>query len=157
MVSHLSALVSRSQFWTQTNKGDKWVSVWAAQTCSASCHWHCHLWLLCDNSLKFSCIWAGEMAHRVRALTTLPMVLSSNPSNHMVAHNHLWWDLTPSSGVSENSYSVLMYNNKSIFGQERTGSEQSWLKQAEVLNSIPNNHMKAYNHLYSYSVLIYIK
>jgi hypothetical protein len=24
-------------------------------------------------------------------------------------------------------------------------------------NSIPNNHMKAHNHLYSYSVLTYIK
>jgi hypothetical protein len=32
---------------------------------------------------------AGEMAQRVRALTALPEVLSSNPSNHMVAHNHL--------------------------------------------------------------------
>ena len=32
---------------------------------------------------------AGEMAQRLRALTTLPKVLSSNPSNYMVAHNHL--------------------------------------------------------------------
>ena len=30
---------------------------------------------------------AGEMAQRLRALTDLPEVLSSNPSNHMVAHN----------------------------------------------------------------------
>jgi hypothetical protein len=29
------------------------------------------------------------MAPRLRALTTLPEVLSSIPSNHMVAHNHL--------------------------------------------------------------------
>jgi hypothetical protein len=29
---------------------------------------------------------AGEMAHQLRALTALPEVLSSNPSNHMVAH-----------------------------------------------------------------------
>jgi hypothetical protein len=36
---------------------------------------------------KSSCR-AGEMAQRVRALTVLPKVLSSNPSNHMVAHNH---------------------------------------------------------------------
>jgi hypothetical protein len=28
----------------------------------------------------------------------------------MVAHNHLQQDLTPSSGVSEDSYSVLTYN-----------------------------------------------
>jgi hypothetical protein len=32
---------------------------------------------------------AGEMAQWVRALTALPKVRSSNPSNHMVAHNHL--------------------------------------------------------------------
>jgi hypothetical protein len=32
---------------------------------------------------------AGEMAQWLRALTVLPEVLSSNPSNHMVAHNHL--------------------------------------------------------------------
>ena len=31
---------------------------------------------------------AAEMAQRVRALTALLKVLSSNPSNHMVAHNH---------------------------------------------------------------------
>jgi hypothetical protein len=31
---------------------------------------------------------AGEMAKQVRALTALLKVLSSNPSNHMVAHNH---------------------------------------------------------------------
>ena len=43
------------------------------------------------------------MAQWLRALTALPEVLSSIPSNHMVAHNHLM----PSSGVSEDSYSVL--------------------------------------------------
>ena len=32
---------------------------------------------------------AREMAQRLRALTALPKVLSSNSSNHMVAHNHL--------------------------------------------------------------------
>jgi hypothetical protein len=32
---------------------------------------------------------AGGMAQQLRALTALPKVLSSNPSNHMVAHNHL--------------------------------------------------------------------
>ena len=53
---------------------------------------------------------AGEMAQRVRALTALPKVLSSNPSNHMVAHNHPQWDPMPSSGVSEGSYSMLTYN-----------------------------------------------
>jgi hypothetical protein len=34
-------------------------------------------------------LWAGEMAQWLRVLTTLPKVLSSNPSNHMVANNHL--------------------------------------------------------------------
>jgi hypothetical protein len=32
---------------------------------------------------------AGEMAQLIRVLTALPKVLSSNSSNHMVAHNHL--------------------------------------------------------------------
>jgi hypothetical protein len=30
-----------------------------------------------------------EMAQRLRALTALPKVPSLNPSNHMVAYNHL--------------------------------------------------------------------
>jgi hypothetical protein len=34
-------------------------------------------------------IGSGKIAQQVRALTALPKVLSSNPSNHMVAHNHL--------------------------------------------------------------------
>ena len=32
---------------------------------------------------------AGEMAQQLRALAAPPKVLSSIPSNHMVAHNHL--------------------------------------------------------------------
>ncbi|CAO2577662.1 ATP synthase F(0) complex subunit C1, mitochondrial, partial [Lemmus lemmus] len=32
---------------------------------------------------------AGETAQRLRALAALPKVLSSIPSNHVVAHNHL--------------------------------------------------------------------
>jgi hypothetical protein len=31
---------------------------------------------------------AGEIAQWLKALTALLKVLSSNPSNHMVAHNH---------------------------------------------------------------------
>jgi hypothetical protein len=38
---------------------------------------------------EIRCYWAGEMAQQLRALTALPEVLSSIPSNHMVAHNHL--------------------------------------------------------------------
>ena len=43
------------------------------------------------------------MAQQLRALTALLEVLSSIPSIHMVAYNHLYWDLMPSSGVSEES------------------------------------------------------
>jgi hypothetical protein len=32
---------------------------------------------------------AGEMARWLSTLTALPKVPSSNPSNHVVAHNHL--------------------------------------------------------------------
>ena len=42
---------------------------------------------------------AGEMAQRLRALAVLLEVLSSIPSNHIVAHSHLYWDLMPSSGM----------------------------------------------------------
>jgi hypothetical protein len=52
---------------------------------------------------------AGEMAQQLRALAVLPEVLSSIPSNHMVAHNHLQWDLIPSSGVSRD-INVLTLN-----------------------------------------------
>jgi hypothetical protein len=41
------------------------------------------------NYIKMLRIGTGEMAQWVRALTALTKVLSSNPSNHMVAHNHL--------------------------------------------------------------------
>jgi hypothetical protein len=40
-------------------------------------------------SLKVVYVRAGEMAQQLRALTALPEVLSSIPSNHMVAHNYL--------------------------------------------------------------------
>jgi hypothetical protein len=46
----------------------------------------------------------GEMAQRLRVLTALSEVLSWTPSNHMVAHNPV-----TSSGVSKDSYSVLLY------------------------------------------------
>jgi hypothetical protein len=49
------------------------------------------------------------MAQLLKALTALPEVLSSIPSNHMVVHNHLQWGLMPSSGMSEESNSVLIY------------------------------------------------
>jgi len=39
--------------------------------------------------LRSSLIGLREMAQWLRALTALPEVLSSNPSNHMAAHNHL--------------------------------------------------------------------
>jgi hypothetical protein len=41
-----------------------------------------------SNAIKKTESLAGEIAQQVRALTALPKVLSSNPSNHMVAHNH---------------------------------------------------------------------
>jgi hypothetical protein len=51
------------------------------------------------------------MAQGLRALPALPDVLSSIPSNHLVAHSHLSCDLTPSSGGSEDIDSILIYIN----------------------------------------------
>jgi hypothetical protein len=53
--------------------------------------------ILLIKSLKFS--GAGWMAQWFRALTAFPEVLSSISTTHLVAHNHLEWDLMPSSGV----------------------------------------------------------
>jgi hypothetical protein len=39
--------------------------------------------------VKSCLVGAGEMAQGLRTLTVLQEVLSSIPSNHMVAHNHL--------------------------------------------------------------------
>jgi hypothetical protein len=40
-----------------------------------------------DALMKVTFFGAGEMAQQLRALTAPPKVLSSNPRNHMVAHN----------------------------------------------------------------------
>jgi hypothetical protein len=45
--------------------------------------------MIWDFNLLKEVLWAREMTQWLRALTALPEVLSSNPSNHMVAHNHL--------------------------------------------------------------------
>jgi hypothetical protein len=42
-----------------------------------------------DVGIKGVIAGAGEMAQWLRGLTVLLEVLSSIPSNHMVAHNHL--------------------------------------------------------------------
>jgi hypothetical protein len=52
---------------------------------------------------------AGEVAQWLRVLTALSEFLSSIPSNHMVAYNHLKLDLMPFSSVSEDSYSTVVY------------------------------------------------
>ena len=49
------------------------------------------------------------MAQWLRAPTALSEVLSSNPSNHAVAHYHLQCYQMSLFGVSEDSYSVLVY------------------------------------------------
>ena len=59
---------------------------------------------------KNSLLGAGEMAQPLGALTALPYVLSSIPSNDMVIHNLLLWDLMLSSAVPKESNSVLTYN-----------------------------------------------
>jgi hypothetical protein len=59
--------------------------------------------LFCEN-IKSG---VGEMAQQLRALTALSEVLSSIPSNHMVASSP-----GPSSGVFEVSYSVLIKINR---------------------------------------------
>ena len=52
------------------------------------------------------------MAPQLRALVILPEVLSLIPSTHIVAHNHLQWDLMPFSPIQaymqiEHSYTQI--------------------------------------------------
>jgi hypothetical protein len=49
------------------------------------------------------------MAQWLSALTALPEVICSNPSNHMVAHNHLLWDPIHSSSVCLKTAAVYSY------------------------------------------------
>jgi hypothetical protein len=52
------------------------------------------------------------MAQPLRALTALSEVLSSIPSNDMMAHNHLKWDLMPSPSVCLKIATVYLYKFK---------------------------------------------
>ena len=71
----------------------------------------CFFWIFCVSRWHVDateqCLRAGKMAQWGRALTALLEILSSNSSKHMVAHNSPEWDLMPSLGLSEDSYSVL--------------------------------------------------
>jgi len=55
----------------------------------------------------------GEKAQQLRTLAALSEVLSSIPSNHMVAHNHLKGDLMPFSGLQiymkQNTHTLSKY------------------------------------------------
>ena len=68
----------------------------------------------------------GEMAQWLRALTALPEVLSSIPSNHMVAHNHLQWALMPSSGVSGDIHNMKRDMKKNGMGTWWEEREEQW-------------------------------
>ena len=61
------------------------------------------------------------MTQHVKTLINLVKVLSSNPNKHMVANNHQSWDMMPSSGVSEDSNSILIYNK--IFKKKKDYNE----------------------------------
>jgi hypothetical protein len=73
-----------------------------------------------------------EMAQWLKALTALPEVLSLIPSNHMVAHNHLQWELMPSSGVSEDSDKIVWSHtlNESVNESQATKVWLRWLKSS---------------------------
>jgi hypothetical protein len=52
------------------------------------------------------------MGQMLRALTALLEVLSSIPSNHMMAHNHLQRDLAPSSNLQAYIQAECYIHNK---------------------------------------------
>ena len=58
---------------------------------------------------KKKCSWRNSWSSVVKSTDCSSRVADSIPSNHMVAHNRLQWDQTPSSGVSEDSNSVYSH------------------------------------------------
>jgi hypothetical protein len=68
------------------------------------------------------------MAQWLRALTSLPEVLSSKSLQPHGGSQPSVMNLTPSSGASEDSYSVLMYNNKYIFLQRKEKKKLNRIK-----------------------------
>jgi hypothetical protein len=61
-------------------------------------------------------------------LTALPEVLKLNPSNHRVAHWHLSWNHTASSGVHEDIALIyIKYMNKSIFKKIKRNTNGQYL------------------------------
>jgi hypothetical protein len=62
-------------------------------------------------SIKIPFSWAEEMAQQFIALTALPEVLSTIPSNHMVVITICNWDPMLSSGVSEENDSIPTHMN----------------------------------------------
>ena len=87
----------------------------------------------------------GEIAQLLKARPSFMDHESSNPSDHMVAHNYLWWDLTPSSGMSEDNYNILIYNLifKRVPGQDPLGQGTKSFYPKEI-----NRNIQMYKHIY---------
>jgi hypothetical protein len=64
--------------------------------------------------LRTCMLGAGAMSQQLRELTALPWVLSSILSKHMVAYNHLKWDLMASSAVPETATVYSHKQNKPV-------------------------------------------
>jgi hypothetical protein len=63
------------------------------------------------------------MAQQLRALTALPEMLSSNPSNHIGGSQPSVIIFGAFSGVSEDSYSVLTYKKERKEGRKKERKE----------------------------------
>jgi hypothetical protein len=85
-------------------------------------------------------LWAtGEMVQQLRALTVLPEVLSSNPSNHMLAYNHeIWHPLLVPLKTATVYLDIII--NKSFFFLRKDGCEPphiSWELNSGPLEAQP--------------------
>ena len=77
----------------------------------------------------------------------------SQQPHDATTHNEIWHPLLVYLKTATVYLFIIIY--KSLGQSEQGLSEWGWQEQAEVLNSIPNNQMKAHNHLYIYSVYSY--
>ena len=84
--------------------------------------------------------WAVKMAQWVRTLAVLPEVLSLNPSNHITHSQPSVMRSDALFGLQLKTATVYLFI---IINKSLGWSKQGRLEQEEVLNSIPNNYLKA--------------
>jgi hypothetical protein len=89
-----------------------------------------------NNNNNNNKLWSGEMSQRLRALAALPEVLSSIPSNHMVApYNEIWCPLLACRHTCRQN--ALYIVNKSLKRKKKKKGNSSSGTQGPQCSGLP--------------------